>query len=78
MSGTLERLADLVGVAGGYTDAFGKPVETKLEVRKGLLAALGFRVGSEDEAAESLRTVEALRRGLVPPLMPVEARRTAR
>ena len=78
MSGTLERLADLVGVAGGYTDAFGKPVETSLEVRKGLLAALGFRVGSEDEVAGSLRTVEALRRGLIPPLLPVEARRHAR
>ena len=29
----LEQLADLVGVAAGYTDAFGKPVETPLEVR---------------------------------------------
>lgn len=78
VSGTLERLADLVGVASGYTDAFGKPVETTLETRRGLLAALGFRVGTEEEIAASLRTVEALRRGLIPPLVPVEARRAAR
>ncbi|WP_430910239.1 malto-oligosyltrehalose synthase [Methylobacterium sp. sgz302541] len=75
MSHTLERLADLVGVADGYTDAFGQPVETSLETRRGLLDALGFAVGSEEEIARSLATVEAQRRGLVPPLIPVEARR---
>ncbi len=78
MSGTLERLADLVGVASGYTDAFGKPVETPLEVRRGLLAALGFDVGSEEGIASALRAVEALRHGPIPPLLPVEARRAAR
>ncbi|WP_336486119.1 malto-oligosyltrehalose synthase [Methylobacterium nigriterrae] len=78
MTGTLEHLADLVGVAAGYTDAFGQRVETSLETRRGLLDALGFAVGSEDEIAASLRKVEALRRGLVPPLLPVEARRSHR
>ncbi|GJE45127.1 malto-oligosyltrehalose synthase [Methylobacterium soli] len=75
MSATLEQLADLVGVAAGYTDAFGARVETALETRRGLLAALGFAVGSEPEIARSLGAVEALRRGLIPPLLPVEARR---
>ena len=74
----LEKLADLVGVAAGYTDAFGQPVETSLEVRRGLLAALGFAVGDEAAIAESLAAVERLRRGLIPPLLPVEARRAAR
>ncbi|MGU3406954.1 malto-oligosyltrehalose synthase [Methylobacterium brachiatum] len=74
----LEKLADLVGVAAGYTDAFGQPVETSLEVRRGLLAALGFAVEDEAGVAESLAQVEALRCGLVPPLLPVEARRGAR
>ena len=74
----LEKLADLVGVAAGYTDAFGKPVETSLEVRRGLLAALGFAVADEAAIAESLAAVERLRCGLIPPLLPVEARRAAR
>ncbi len=67
---TLEQLADLVGVAGGYTDAFGKPVETSLEVRRGLLAALGFAVDDDDAVAESLAAVERLRRGLIPRFCP--------
>ncbi len=73
-----EDLADLVGVAAGYTDAFGKPVETSLDARVGLLAALGFPVGDDTELAESLATVQALRRNLVPPLLPIEARRATR
>jgi len=73
-----QDLADLVGVAAGYTDAFGKPVETSLDVRVGLLAALGFPVADETELAESLAAVRALRENLVPPLLPVEARRATR
>ncbi|MER2266314.1 malto-oligosyltrehalose synthase [Methylobacterium oxalidis] len=78
MTGNLERLADLVGIASGYTDAFGQHVETSLNARAGMLEALGFPAGSEEQVAESLRRVEALRRGLVPPLIPVEARRSHR
>ncbi|GJD33136.1 malto-oligosyltrehalose synthase [Methylobacterium aerolatum] len=73
-----EELADLVGVAAGYTDAFGQPVETPLEARVGLLAALGFPVADEAELAESLETVRRLRENLVPSLLPVEARRATR
>ncbi|WP_287034524.1 4-alpha-glucanotransferase, partial [Methylobacterium sp. CG09_land_8_20_14_0_10_71_15] len=77
MSGALQRLADLVGVASGYTDAFGQGVETSLETRKGMLRALGFAVGSEEEIAASLAEVQALRQGLIPPLIAVEARRAS-
>lgn len=75
MSRDLERLADLLGVAAGYTDAFGKPVETSLDTRRGMIAALGFPVGTDDEIAASLREVAAVRDGLIPPLLPAEARR---
>ncbi|KQP74986.1 4-alpha-glucanotransferase [Methylobacterium sp. Leaf113] len=77
MSRDLERLADLLGVAAGYTDAFGQPVDTSIEVRRGMIAALGFPVGSDAEIAASLADVEAVRRGLIPPLIPAEARRAA-
>ena len=78
MSDALQRLADLAGIADGYVDAFGKPVETPLEVRRGMLGALGFAVETDDAVARSLGAVEALRNGLIPPLVPVEARRAAR
>ncbi len=53
MSRDLERLADLLGVAAGYTDAFGQPVETALEVRRGMIAALGFPVETDTDIAAS-------------------------
>ncbi|NEU11746.1 malto-oligosyltrehalose synthase [Methylobacterium sp. BTF04] len=77
MSRDLERLADLLGVAPGYTDAFGQPVETSLDTRRGMIAALGFPVGTDDEIAASLREVAAVREGLIPPLLPAESRRAA-
>jgi len=75
MSRDLERLADLLGVAAGYTDAFGQPVETALEVRRGMIAALGFAVETDTDIAASLAEVAAVRSGLIPPLLPAEARR---
>ena len=78
MSRDLERLADLLGVAPGYTDAFGQPVETSLETRAGMIAALGFPVGTDAEIAASLAEVTRVREGLVPSLLPVEARRATR
>jgi (1->4)-alpha-D-glucan 1-alpha-D-glucosylmutase len=75
MSRDLERLADLLGVAAGYTDAFGQPVETALDVRRGMIAALGFPVESEADIAARLAEVEAVRGALIPPLLPAEARR---
>ncbi len=72
------RLADEAGIAADYTDAFGQRVETPLSVRQGLLAALGLPAGTEEEARASLARIHALRHGLVPPLVPVEAGRAAR
>ena len=78
MSEALKRLADLVGIASGYTDAFGQRVETAHETRCGMLAALGFAVRDDREVAASLAGVEQLRRGMIPPLLPAEARRSLR
>ena len=78
MSVALERLADLVGIADGFTDAFGQRVDTPLEVRRGMLEALGFAAGSEEAVTNSLAAVEAVRRNLVPPLLSAEARRGLR
>ncbi|GJD53539.1 hypothetical protein OPKNFCMD_6316 [Methylobacterium crusticola] len=72
------RLADRVGIAADYTDAFGQNVATPLAVRRGVLAALGLPADTEAQARASLAQVEALRDGLVPPLLPVEARRASR
>ncbi|MBD8900803.1 hypothetical protein MBTS_00865, partial [Methylobacterium bullatum] len=77
MSRDLERLADLLGIASGYTDAFGQPVATDIETRRGMVAALGFPAGNDDEIASSLAEVESVRLGLVPSLIPVEARRAS-
>ncbi|WP_018042175.1 malto-oligosyltrehalose synthase [Methylobacterium sp. 88A] len=77
MSRDLERLADLLGIASGYTDAFGQPVATDIETRRGMVAALGFPAGTDDEIATSLAEVESVRLGLVPSLIPVEARRAS-
>ncbi|KQO71027.1 malto-oligosyltrehalose synthase [Methylobacterium sp. Leaf89] len=75
MSRDLERLADLLGVAAGYTDAFGQPVETALDVRRGMITALGYPAETDADIAASLSEVSAVRSGLIPPLLPAEARR---
>src|SRR5829696_1416371 len=72
-----ERLADLVGIARGYTDYFGNPVASPIEARRAILADFGLPTETEALARESLARVEELRHGLVPRLIPVEAGRTA-
>src|SRR5215207_5130089 len=72
-----ERLADLVGIARGYTDYFSNPVASPIEARRAILADFGLPTESEALARESLARVEELRHGLVPRLIPVEAGRTA-
>ena len=74
----LERLADLVGIADGFTDAFGQRVDTPLDVRRGMLEALGFSAGDDDAVRHSLAAVEAVRANIVPPLLAAEARRGLR
>ncbi|HEX8663166.1 MAG TPA: malto-oligosyltrehalose synthase [Beijerinckiaceae bacterium] len=71
----IDRIAGLIGIAHGYTDAFGKPVESPVEARQAILSGFGLPTGTEDEARESLAHVERLRHGLVPALVPVEANR---
>ncbi|GAB6845003.1 hypothetical protein JCM2811A_40050 [Methylorubrum rhodinum] len=80
MSGrdVIETLASLVGIADGFTDAFGQRVDTPLEARRGMLEALGFPAGDDAQIARSLEAVEAVRAGLAPPLLAAEARRGLR
>ncbi len=63
------KLATLAGVAQGYSDAYGAPVETPLETRRALLEALGLPVGSPSQVRESARRVRELRAGPVPALV---------
>jgi (1->4)-alpha-D-glucan 1-alpha-D-glucosylmutase len=74
----IETLASLVGIADGFTDAFGQRVDTPLEARRGMLEALGFPAGDDAQIARSLEAVEAVRAGLAPPLLAAEARRGLR
>lgn len=74
----LERLADLVGIADGFTDAFGKRVDTPLDVRRGMLEALGFAAAGDEAIRRSLDAVEAVRANVIPPLLAAEARRGVR
>src|SRR3712207_7093218 len=71
------RLADLVGVAAGYTDYFGNAVASPIEARRAILADFGLPTDTEAQARESLKRIEELCHGLVPRLIPVEAGRAA-
>jgi (1->4)-alpha-D-glucan 1-alpha-D-glucosylmutase len=73
----IDRLADLVGIARGYTDYFGNPVASPIEARRAILADFGLPTATEALARESLERAEELRHGLLPRLIPVEAGRTA-
>src|SRR5829696_6329369 len=72
-----EGLADLVGIARGYTDYFGNTVATPIEARRAILADFGLPTETEALARESLTRLERLRHGMMAPLLPLEAGRTA-
>lgn len=63
---SFERLADLVGVAANYRDAFGREVAHGRARRADILARLGFPCGSQAEIAESLAQARELRGTLLP------------
>ncbi|HEY8381038.1 MAG TPA: malto-oligosyltrehalose synthase [Microvirga sp.] len=65
----IRQLAARVGVAERYRDQTGQTVETSLESQAAVLAGLGLPVGSDGEARDSLERVEALKGGLVPPIV---------
>lgn len=71
----VEDLAGLVGIPAAYTDAFGDRVAVDLERRRAMLGHLGFPATGEAEAQDSLSRVVALRRGLLPATVAVEASR---
>jgi len=74
---TLARLTRAAGISESYTDQFGDRVETSPETRRAILKALGLEAGTEAEAQDSLQRLSRLR-GLIAPLLPVEAGRPAR
>jgi (1->4)-alpha-D-glucan 1-alpha-D-glucosylmutase len=69
----IDRIAEFVGIARGYIDAFGRPVESPVEARQAILSGFGLPTETDDEARHSLARVEQLRNGLVPVLVTVEA-----
>jgi (1->4)-alpha-D-glucan 1-alpha-D-glucosylmutase len=74
----IARLAQLLGVAPTYANAFGQSVDVSPETIRAILAGFGLPVGSDADAHRSLEEVERLRQGLVPRVIPVEAGRPAR
>ncbi|MFL5231575.1 MAG: malto-oligosyltrehalose synthase [Microvirga sp.] len=73
----IDRIAGLLGVARGYVDAFGRPVESPVEARQAILSGFGLKTGTEAEARESLTRVERLRNALVPALASIGTDRPA-
>ncbi len=73
----IDRITGLVGVARGYVDAFGRPVESPVEARQAILSGFGLKTGTEAEARESLTRVERLRNALVPALASIGTDRPA-
>ncbi len=69
----VDRIADLVGLAHGYSDYFGNAVASPIETRRAILADFGLPTETEALARDSLARVERLRCGLVPGLVPVAA-----
>ena len=69
----VDRIADLVGLAHGYSDYFGNAVASPIETRRAILADFGLPTETEALARDSLARVERLRCGLVPGLVPLAA-----
>jgi (1->4)-alpha-D-glucan 1-alpha-D-glucosylmutase len=64
-----QRLADLAGTQPGFRDQNGDWVETSLAARCRVLDGFGLTSATLEEATASLRSLEALRNGLVPALI---------
>src|SRR3954451_12126641 len=58
MTAPLHRLAAMAGIATEYRDAFGQQRQASPETLRALLAAMGFRCGSDADAAGSLAAAE--------------------
>ena len=63
--GMVERIAALVGIDAGYTDAFGRQAWTPLETRRAILADFGLPTATEAEARDSLAHIETMREGVL-------------
>lgn len=66
----LARLAEVAGIEPFYHDIWGNRRDTSPETMRALLAAMGLRAGTEEEAAASLVALEGRRwRRLLPPVL---------
>lgn len=65
----LDRLADLLGLEPHYHDIWGNRRETSAATKRALVAAMGLPAATDEQVADSLRTVE--RRSWNRPLPPV-------
>ena len=71
--GSVERLADLVGIPAEYVDAYGETVRVSLERRRSMLGHLGLSAASPADLRESSERARALRRGPVAKTLAVVA-----
>jgi 4-alpha-glucanotransferase len=76
---SLDRLAELVGIAPAYVDAWGQRHEVKVETKRALLGALGYEIGTPQAIDAAIQGIERMpwERPLLPVLV-VPRRRGAR
>jgi (1->4)-alpha-D-glucan 1-alpha-D-glucosylmutase len=68
----LARLAQALGIAAQYRDAFGDEVRVSPETMKALLAAFGLDASTPGAARDSLERIERRRLALLPGIITVE------
>jgi (1->4)-alpha-D-glucan 1-alpha-D-glucosylmutase len=68
-SDVIGRLANLLGIAHGYTDVHQNENVTPEETKRAILGAFGLDVSSAGAARDSLASIERMRRALVAPLI---------
>lgn len=73
MTEVLRRLAAHAGIEPGYTSAYGERIDSPAEAVAAVLTALGYDVGSDAAAAETLARHEAAGRPLLAPAISVTA-----
>ncbi|MEA2857942.1 MAG: 4-alpha-glucanotransferase [Methylobacteriaceae bacterium] len=68
-SQVIERLAELLGIARGYTDVHDNQNATPEETKRAIIAAFGLDLSSASAARDSLAAMERVRAALVAPLV---------
>ena len=68
-SDAVDRLANLLGIAHGYTDVHQNENVTPQETKRAIIRAFGLDVSSASAARDSLASLEQMRRALVAPVI---------